>query len=211
VDNLRIYNNLRGVPANAQKPIQGGRLKGMTDINPMWRLKALTEQFGPCGIGWKYTIEQQWLETGANGEIAAFVNINLFVSAEGRWSEAIPGTGGSMFVAKEKSGLYTSDECYKMALTDAISVACKALGMGADIYWQSDRTKYDSQPGQQAAKQVATTDQVTELQDLIKETNSNLPELLKYYKVKTLEDMTPAQYGQCKKLLLKKREQNAKS
>ncbi|MGI6227320.1 MAG: hypothetical protein ACOYJ1_13805 [Peptococcales bacterium] len=211
MDNLRIYNNLRGVPANAQKPIQGGRLKGMTDINPMWRLKALTEQFGPCGIGWKYTIEQQWLETGANGEIAAFVNINLFVSAEGRWSEAIPGTGGSMFVAKEKSGLYTSDECYKMALTDAISVACKALGMGADIYWQSDRTKYDSQPGQQAAKQVATTDQVTELQDLIKETNSNLPELLKYYKVKTLEDMTPAQYGQCKKLLLKKREQNAKS
>ena len=211
MDNLSIYNSLRAVPANAQKPIQGGRLKGMTDINPMWRLKALTEQFGPCGIGWKYTIEQQWLETGANGEIAAFVNINLYVSAEGRWSEAIPGTGGSMFVAKEKSGLYTSDECYKMALTDAISVACKALGMGADIYWQSDRTKYDNQPTQQqAARQTITTDQVIELQDLVKETSSNLPELLKYYKVEGLEDMTPAQYGQCKKLLLKKREQNAK-
>ena len=119
-----------------------------------------------------------------------------------------------MFVAKEKSGLYTSDECYKMALTDAISVACKALGMGADIYWQSDRTKYDNQLSQQTskpAKQTITTDQVIELQDLIKETNSNLAELLKYYKVENLEDMTPAQYGQCKKLLLKKREQNAKS
>lgn len=47
-----------------------------------------------------------------------------------------------MFVAKERNGLYTSDECFKMALTDAISVAAKALGIGADVYWQADATKY---------------------------------------------------------------------
>ena len=35
MDNLEIYNSLRQVPQNAQKPIQAGRLKGMTDINPM--------------------------------------------------------------------------------------------------------------------------------------------------------------------------------
>ena len=29
-----------------------------------------------------------------------------------------------------------------MALTDAISVACKMLGMGADVNWYKDRTKY---------------------------------------------------------------------
>ena len=29
--------------------------------------------------------------------------------------------------------MYTSDECYKMALTDALSVACKALGVAADV------------------------------------------------------------------------------
>ena len=56
MDNLEIYNSLRQVPQNAQKPIQAGRLKGMTDINPMWRIKALTEQFGPCGIGWKVEV-----------------------------------------------------------------------------------------------------------------------------------------------------------
>jgi hypothetical protein len=48
-----------------------------------------------------------------------------------------------MFVASEKSGLYTSDECFKMALTDALSVACKALGIGADVYWDRDPNKYD--------------------------------------------------------------------
>ena len=35
-----------------------------------------------------------------------------------------------------------SDECFKMALTDAISVAAKALGVGADVYMGCDQTKY---------------------------------------------------------------------
>ncbi|HCC35130.1 MAG TPA: hypothetical protein DEQ02_05645 [Ruminococcaceae bacterium] len=39
-----------------------------------------------------------------------------------------------------------SDECFKMALTDAISVSCKALGFGADVYWDKDRTKYSGTP-----------------------------------------------------------------
>lgn len=143
MSNLKLYDAVRVVPPEAQKEIKGGRLKGKTDINPMWRLKTLTEQFGPCGIGWKYVIEKQWTEAGNGGEISAFCNISLYIKDGDVWSDAIPGTGGSALVAKESSGLYTSDECYKMALTDAISVACKALGVGADVYWGADRTKYD--------------------------------------------------------------------
>ena len=145
MENLAIYNAVRSVPDSAKRQIGAGRLKGKTDINPMWRLKTLTEQFGPCGIGWKYVITDKRLEQGANGEMSAFLDIDLFVKVDGAWSEAIPGTGGSAFVAREKSGLYTSDECFKMALTDAISVACKALGFGADVYWGADRTKYTPQ------------------------------------------------------------------
>ena len=140
--NLDIYNKVRVVPKTAQKPIEGGRLKGKTDINPIWRIKTLTEQFGACGFGWRYEVIRFWLETGANNEIAAFAHINLYIKQADKWSEAIQGIGGSMFVEKEKNGLYTSDECYKMALTDAISVACKALGIGADVYWEADSTKY---------------------------------------------------------------------
>lgn len=143
MDNLSIYEKVRSVPQNAQRTIGAGRLKGKTDINPMWRIKSLTEQFGPVGIGWKYTIDRQWMETGSGGEIAAFCNISLYIKVDGQWGDGIPGTGGSAFVASERNGLYTSDECYKMALTDAISVACKALGFGANVYWEADRSKYD--------------------------------------------------------------------
>lgn len=151
MDNLAIYNAVRSVPDSAKRRIEAGRLKGKTDINPMWRIKALTETFGPCGFGWKYVITDKRLEQGANGEVAAFLDIDLFVKADGVWSDAIPSTGGSAFVAKEKNGLYTSDECFKMALTDAISVACKALGFGADVYWDADKSKYDKPENKQEA------------------------------------------------------------
>lgn len=141
--NLRIYDAVRNVPEEAKRAITAGRLKGKTDINPMWRIKALTEQFGPCGDGWGYTIDRLWIEEGAKDEKCAFAMISLWYKREdGTKSEPVIGIGGNMLVANEKNGLYTSDECYKMALTDAISVACKALGFGADVYWGADRTKY---------------------------------------------------------------------
>lgn len=142
MDNMTIFNQGRAVPKEAQKTIGAGRLKGMTDVNPLWRISKLTELFGPCGIGWKYIITRREMVSGANNEISCFVDIDLYYRWEGEWSEAVPGTGGSSYVASERNGLYTSDECYKMALTDALSVACKALGIGADVYWAAGRTKY---------------------------------------------------------------------
>ena len=142
--NLELYEKFRKVPETAKKNITGGRLSGMTDINPMWRIKTLTEEFGVCGFGWYYEIVDQWLETTmAKDEITANVKINLYVKRGEEWSKPIVGIGGSMLVANEKKGLYVNDECYKMALTDAISVACRSLGIGADVYWAKDNTKYN--------------------------------------------------------------------
>jgi hypothetical protein len=143
MENLEIYQKVRAVPDDAKKTIYGGRLKGMTDINPMWRIKVLTEQFGACGIGWYYNTTRQWTES-IGEETAAFVNIELFINWNGEWSKPILGTGGSMLAAKEKNGIYVSDECFKMATTDALSVACKQLGIGADVYWDKDSTKYSN-------------------------------------------------------------------
>lgn len=150
MDNLAIYEKVRNVPNEAKKPISAGRLKGMTDINPMWRIKVLTECFGACGVGWWYEITDKKLVPDENtNQTAAFVDILLYyVDPEsGNVSHGIPGTGGASFVAQERNGAYLSDECFKMALTDAISVASKALGVGADVYWDKDSTKYsDSAP-----------------------------------------------------------------
>ena len=144
-DNMSLYNQLRSVPAEAKKTIGAGRLKGFTDVNPMWRLKALTAAFGPCGVGWWYEIIDKRIEHDEiTNQKAAFVDILLYYvdPVSGHDSHGIPGTGGSAFVAKENNGPRLSDECFKMALTDAISVAAKALGVAADVYYEKDRTKY---------------------------------------------------------------------
>lgn len=154
-DHMRIYEAARAVPQEAQKPIKGGRLNGMTDINPMWRIAKLTELFGAAGIGWYIDDVRHWLEPAANGEVLAFCSLNLYILDGEEWSKPIFGIGGSKLTAKESNGLFNSDEGYKMAYTDAISVACKALGFGADIYWANGRSKYtEAKPQKQQTEAV---------------------------------------------------------
>lgn len=180
-DNLEYWNRLRSVPDEALKTINAGRLKGMSDINPVFRLQVMTDTFGVCGFGWKYEVVKQWTETFGS-EIKGFCNINLYVKMDGEWSEPIPGTGGSSFVTMERNGAYVNDEVYKMALTDALSVAMKSLGVAADIYFAKGAdlgTKYAI--NEQAANDQLPTQQV----------DANLEMVLANIKVaSTIEDLT---------------------
>jgi hypothetical protein len=150
MDHMTHWNAMCRPPDEALKTIKEGRLQGMSDINPQWRCKAMTEHFGPCGIGWKFRVTKQWIEEGVKKECpvrCAFVNLELYFKHEGDWSEPVPGTGGSMLVASEKYGPHTSDEAYKMATTDALSTAMKMVGVAADIYMgMHDGSKYLTPP-----------------------------------------------------------------
>ena len=170
MSNMDIYDSFRVTPKEAQKEIAGGRLRGFTDINPMYRIQKLTEKFGPCGIGWYYEPVKKWIEQ-AGDEVMAFVDISLFIKVDGEWSKPIAGTGGSALYAMEKGGLKASDECFKMATTDAISVACKQLGIGADVYWRAGESKYNrSVPDNPApASSLAETQKTTPAQVTVAE------------------------------------------
>ena len=160
--NLSIYDRVRCVPKEAKKEIEAGRLKGKHDINPMWRIKALTEVFGPAGFGWYTEVVRTWTEASESGEMAVFVDINLYVKKDGEWSRPIFGNGGNRLISNEKkyeNGQqvyipYLDDDAYKKAYTDAISVAAKALGVGADVYFEKDKGKYASE-AKPAAESVA--------------------------------------------------------
>lgn len=137
-DNMLIYEHGRSVPPEAQKPFSNGSFSG-TDINPMWRIKVLTETFGPAGIGWYTEVLSERSETYGD-TVMAIVDINLYVKVGDEWSKPIYGTGGNQLVQVTKSGARPSDEGYKKAYTDALSIACKALGIGADIWYSKDPT-----------------------------------------------------------------------
>jgi len=167
-DNLSIWNKVARPPADALKTITGGRLSGKTDISPQWRIKIMTEQFGPIGTGWGYEIERLWTETGSEGQVCAFAQVNVWYGDVS--VPRIPGIGGSMLIANEKNGPYTSDEAYKMAVTDALSVALKTLGVAADIYlgkWDGSKYKDDQPSGAVLPlKEIAECDTLDKLKAL---------------------------------------------
>jgi len=150
---LEIWNKLKGVPDQYLRLIDKGRLKGKNDVNPQWRMERMTEVFGPCGDGWKYEIVSMREKDLADGQVMCFVEILLYYRIEGCWSDPIPGTGGSMLVKKEHSGLHASDEGYKMATTDALSVAMKAIGVAASVYLGQCDTKYAQTYSQPVTKE----------------------------------------------------------
>jgi len=147
-ENLRIYEAVREPPKEALKDFtRPGGFKG-TDINAMWRIKMLTEQFGPCGFGWYIESVKKWIEQYDVRHVKCFVDINLYIKVDGVWSKPIVGNGGNDWIFErfnknsQKNDLIINDECFKMAETDALGSACKKIGMAANVYWSSDKSKY---------------------------------------------------------------------
>ena len=158
-DNLHIYRQVQTVPKESLKPFTTSYGKELTEINAMWRIMKLTELFGPAGEGWYTEVTRQEKVAVPNGEVMVFVDLNLYLkdTKTGKWSKPIRGTGGNRLVRRNDNGtFYCDDEAYKMAYTDALGVACKSLGFGADIYSGKFDSKYTSGSATLVSKSVAT-------------------------------------------------------
>ena len=139
-----VYDALAEPPQDALKPIEIGNLKGKSDINPQWRIEALTQKFGLCGIGWKFEIVR--IDTvNSEGRILVFMQVKLFVKVDGEWSAPIPGYGGDQVTKVNKNGLVVNDEAYKGCLTDALGNAAKCIGVAGNIYRGLYETKYSDE------------------------------------------------------------------
>lgn len=177
-----IYSQLKEVPQKYLKTIAAGRLKGMSDIKPQWRILRLTEVFGACGIGWKVQNLKFTYEKIEN-EVVCNCYLEFLYKLNNEWSEPIPGVGGSNFSTYENKTnyetkqkekvLYVSDEAEKMAYTDAISVATKMIGLASDVY-MGHGGKYDTptppKEEPKAAKPILTDKQYQQALSKDKET-----------------------------------------
>jgi hypothetical protein len=140
---MAMWEAFRTPPASALKTIKGGRLSGMTDIDPMWRVQVMTHWHGPCGSGWAWDIIRLWeQDVGQERLCFAHVTVSYRVGGDG-WSAPVHGIGGSKLASMEKGGIHANDEGYKMAVTDALGTALKMLGVAADVYMgRMDASKY---------------------------------------------------------------------
>jgi len=186
---LEIWEQSDKPPKTALKQIKGGRISGMTDINPQWRFHKLTELFGAVGVGW-WTEETRREFVPCGDEIAVFVDINLYIKG---FDHPVQGSGGNVFRVSESRGLRLNDECIKMATTDAVSVCCKQLGIGSAIYegrWDGSKYREDApdpQPQKKATPKERFLKVCAEHEKILGKDKYEI--ILSAYKVKVASDV----------------------
>ncbi len=138
-DPTALWESLCKTDPDATKEFQRpGGFKG-TAIDPMWRIYKLTEQVGPCGIGWGFDIVKESYEEGIHT-----VRIRFWYILGGQKGE-FDVCGSTPVLMKRRDGAMADEEYAKKSLTDAICTAMKMLGMSADVYMgKFDGDKYGS-------------------------------------------------------------------
>lgn len=116
-------------PAHTKSFQRAGGFRG-TAIKPMWSYRRMTEEYGPCGVGWGVG-EPTFKIIEAGDEILVYCIASVW---HGSRENIVFGVGGDKAVAKFSSGLKTDDEALKKAFTDGVTNALKMIGVGADVH-----------------------------------------------------------------------------
>lgn len=201
--NLAIWNALEKTDPNHTKGFnRAGGFKG-TAIKPIWIIKRLTEQFGPCGVGWG-TGEPVFQVVPCEGEILVFCTVTVW---HGSRENVLCGVGGDKVQAKRKDGHFCDDEAFKKAFTDAVNNAFKFIGVGADVHMGLfDDDKYVSQARADFAEtEPAINDaQFAELALLLETARADTKSFCDYYKVASVKELFASRFDHARAMLNKK-------
>lgn len=133
-ENTKLWDILgRTDPAHTKPFKRGGGFTG-TAIKPIWSYRRMTEEFGPCGIGWGVGEPVFQVVPGPEGEMLVFCTASVWYAHGSEIARTIYGVGGDKVVGKNKYGLNSDDEAFKKAFTDAVTNALKLIGVGADVH-----------------------------------------------------------------------------
>jgi len=151
-DNLNLWNRLgKTDPAHTKQFNRAGGFKG-TALKPQWAIKQLTDQFGPCGVGWGVLEQPSFQVVQADKETLVYCTVSAW---HGDKANVLWGVGGDKVVTARQSGSFCDDEAFKKAFTDAVMNAFKFIGVGADIHMGLfDDSKYLSEVKQEFAAKV---------------------------------------------------------
>jgi len=147
-DNLSLWHQVEKTPIEQTKPITGKSYSG-TSPKPHYLVQKATETFGPCGIGWGFTVDER-IEQGAMYDSGDFermhiAKVKVWYKWDGERGE-VEHIGGTPFSGRRKNGTpYTDEDAPKKSVTDALVKALSMIGFAGDIFMgRYDDSKYIS-------------------------------------------------------------------
>lgn len=181
-------------PAHTKSFSRAGGFKG-TAIKPIWIVRRLTEQFGPCGTGWGMgKPEFQVVQSG--DEILVYCTVSCW---HGDRENEFYGVGGDKVAVKRQAGTFNDDEAFKKAFTDAVGNAFKFIGIGADVHMGLfDDSKYVQQMEREFSAPTiddATRDEIAAMASVA---GVPLKKICESYSISNLKELPASAVGEVK-------------
>lgn len=140
-DNKALWKRAFMTDPRAVKPITGKQYKGNSP-KPYWIVERLTDEFGPCGIGWGFTILSERMERLTETDVLHVAVVRMWYELGGKRGE-FEQIGQTKAVYQSKNGTMVDEDAPKKSVTDALVKCASYLGFAGDIFsgmW--DDSKY---------------------------------------------------------------------
>lgn len=170
-DNLALWHTVERTPKEHTKAITGKAYKG-TSPKPHYLVMKATETFGPCGIGWGYTILRERIEDGSDGVKIHIAHIRVWYKWNGERGE-VEHVGQTTFSGKNRNGPFTDEDAPKKSVTDGLVKALSMIGFAGDIFMgRYDDSRYvaelDADEPRQQSRERAPQQQETPAQEYVR-------------------------------------------
>lgn len=160
-NNMDLWRRVSVTDPAAVKPITGKQYSGNSP-RPYWIVERLTAEFGPCGIGWGFSILSERFERFGEGKSAESLHIavvRFWYEMNGKRGELeqVGQTRASYTTSKDK--FLVDEDAPKKSVTDALVKCASYLGFAGDIFsgrW--DDSKYVADAGREWAERKAQED-----------------------------------------------------
>jgi hypothetical protein len=140
--NMALWDRVCVTDPAAVKPITGKQYKGNSP-KPYWIVERLTAEFGPCGLGWGYTVLNERMERLTPTDVLHVALVRFWYMLDGKRGE-VEQIGQTKAVYEKSAGGFMVDEdAPKKSVTDALVKCASYIGFAGDIFsgrW--DDSKY---------------------------------------------------------------------
>ena len=142
MSNKALWERVCVTDPAAVKPITGKQYSGNSP-KPYWIVERLTDEFGPCGIGWGFQIINERFERFSDTDSLHVAVVRLWYVQGGKRGELEQIGQTKASYVTSKGSFMLDEDAPKKSVTDALVKCASYLGFAGDIFsgrW--DDSKY---------------------------------------------------------------------
>lgn len=139
--NKALWDRVCVTDPRAVKPITGKQYSGNSP-KPYWIVERLTDEFGPCGKGWGFTILNERMERLTETDVLHVAVLRFWYLLEGHRCELEQVGQTKAVYAKRDGSLLVDEDAPKKSVTDALVKCASYIGFAGDIFagrWDDSR------------------------------------------------------------------------